>query len=52
MGKRGKSSKKDMRNPKRRHRDDDPVDPENIDDEIDVCKFNFALFFVNYLYFH
>ncbi|XVF30491.1 hypothetical protein REPUB_Repub16aG0062600 [Reevesia pubescens] len=38
MGKRGKnSSKKDNRNPKRRHRDDDAaVDPENVDDEIDV----------------
>ncbi|XVF06882.1 hypothetical protein REPUB_Repub06bG0089600 [Reevesia pubescens] len=33
MGKRGNSSKKDTRNPKRRHRDDDP---ENVDDEIDV----------------
>ncbi|XWS65066.1 hypothetical protein CRYUN_Cryun05aG0059100 [Craigia yunnanensis] len=36
MGKRGKSTKKDKRNPKRRHRDDDAVDPENVDDEIDV----------------
>ncbi|XWS58736.1 hypothetical protein CRYUN_Cryun08bG0059800 [Craigia yunnanensis] len=33
MGKRGKSSKKDKR---RRHRDDNAVDPENVDDEIDV----------------
>ncbi|XVF42908.1 hypothetical protein PTKIN_Ptkin01aG0403400 [Pterospermum kingtungense] len=36
MGKRGKGSKKDNRNPKRRHRGDDAIDPENIDDEIDV----------------
>ncbi|KAE8717714.1 something about silencing protein 10-like isoform X2 [Hibiscus syriacus] len=33
MGKRGSSSKKDKRNPKRRHRGNDP---ENVDDEIDV----------------
>ncbi|OMO77814.1 hypothetical protein CCACVL1_14813 [Corchorus capsularis] len=36
MGKRGKSSKNDNRNPKRRHRDDDRFDPENVDDEIDI----------------
>ncbi|XVE90001.1 hypothetical protein DITRI_Ditri20bG0041500 [Diplodiscus trichospermus] len=36
MGKRGKSSKKEDRNPKRRHRDNAAVDPENVDDEIDV----------------
>ncbi|KAK6289330.1 hypothetical protein POUND7_000871 [Theobroma cacao] len=36
MGKRGKSSKKDSRNPKRRHRDDDVVDPEDVNDEIDI----------------
>ncbi|XP_022743118.1 something about silencing protein 10-like isoform X1 [Durio zibethinus] len=36
MGKRGKSFKKDKRNPKRRHRDDDAVEAENVDDEIDV----------------
>lgn len=45
MGKRDNSSRKDKRNPKRRHRDDDAVDPENIDDEIDVCKFNFTFIF-------
>ncbi|XP_021282390.1 something about silencing protein 10 [Herrania umbratica] len=36
MGKRGKSSKKDSRNPKRRHRDDGLVDPEDVNDEIDI----------------
>ncbi|GLU04951.1 hypothetical protein SLE2022_220780 [Rubroshorea leprosula] len=35
MGKRGKSQKKDMRNPKRRHRDD-VIHPEDMDDEIDT----------------
>ncbi|GMI78914.1 EMBRYO DEFECTIVE 2777, Thallo [Hibiscus trionum] len=36
MGKRGNSSKKDKRNPKRRHRGDYGLDPENVDDEIDI----------------
>ncbi|GMI65952.1 EMBRYO DEFECTIVE 2777, Thallo [Hibiscus trionum] len=36
MGKRGNSSKKDKRNPKRRHRDNGVLDPGNVDDEIDV----------------
>lgn len=36
MGKRGRSQKKDNRNPKRRTRDKDVL-PENMDDEIDAC---------------
>lgn len=35
MGKRGRSQKKDNRNPKRRTRDKDAL-PENMDDEIDA----------------
>ena len=36
MGKRGRSQKKDNRNPKRRTRDKDVL-PEDMDDEIDAC---------------
>lgn len=44
MGKRGRGAKKDNRSSKRRGRDVD-VNPEDMDDEIDVCKFFLSVFF-------
>lgn len=46
MGKRGKSQRKGNGNPKRKRPDEDNAFDEDMDDEIDACKFSGSVFFL------